>query len=243
VTEEPGHEAPNDRPSILRRWIPRRQTSFTGWLFVVITATYAFFSYHQWEAVRESNRLTLEAVNHAAAVAKSSDASTAESLRLIREGLRITRETDEVSRRAWLTVKTATLAKPLATGEAPIVLLEIINSGKGPAVDVILAGSVFSRAALPPNDIAREITRPDASRMAIGPDAMIIIPMTASEPISEQEQIDAIQYGPWRLYARGVIAYLDALRTPRKTTFCFRLKSDDFDGRVMGACERGNTVE
>jgi hypothetical protein len=243
VTEEPGHEAPNDRRSILKRWIPRRQTGVTGWLLVVITATYAFFSYHQWEAVRESNRLTLEAVNRAAAVAKSSDASTTASLKLTREGLRMTRETDEVSRRAWLTVKTATLAKPLARGEAPVVLLEIINSGKSPALDVILAGSVFSRAALPLQDVPREIIGPDSSRMAIGPDAMIIIPMTASEPISEQEQIDAIRYGPWRLYARGVIAYLDALRTPHKTTFCFRLKGDDFDRGVMGACERGNTVE
>lgn len=243
MTDEPGNQAPNDRPSILKRWIPRRQTSFTGWLLVVITATYAFFSYHQWEAVRESNRLTVEAINQAAAVAKSSEASTVESLRLTREGLRITRETDEVSRRAWLTVKTASLAKPLAKGEAPIVLLEVVNSGKSPAVDVILAGSVFSRAVPPSQDAPREIAGPDSSRTAVGPDAMITIPMTASEPISEQEQIDAIRHGPWRLYARGVIAYHDALRTPHKTTFCFRLKSDDFDRGVMGACERGNTVE
>jgi hypothetical protein len=174
--------------------------------------------------MRHTNSLNEQALKDARAVAKSNDAATAESLALTREGLRITREANEVSQRAWLTVKSSTLAKPLAIGEAPTVIVQIVNSGRSPALKVLVSGAVFSRAKLRPEDMAEGAPpgRRPFSRMVIGPDTSTTVPMDSDEPITRQVQIDAIHAGLWRLYTKGFISYRDIFGKARKSRFCFR---------------------
>jgi hypothetical protein len=154
-------------------------------------------------------------------------------------------ETSRRDQRAWVTVSVANLSKPLAIGERPIVVLRMINSGKTPALDTAVAGTVVSRKEVSQVEFAQDATGAMQSRMVVGPSTAVSVLLDSSEPVTRQEQIDAVARGPWTLYASGFITYRDVFRVEHRTRFCFKLDAEGIKqgGLVMAACDRGNSLE
>jgi hypothetical protein len=143
--------------------------------------------------------------------------------------------------RAWVTVTIATLAKPVAVNEKPLVKIDVLNSGKTPALNVKVLG-VVSIAANEAGSVnfGDTSTYPTA---VIGPTSSITV--TLDRPPLGQDEIQAIESGRNGLYAHGLVVYFDIFGRKRRTEFCFSIREKDMHNTptVLTACEQGNTAD
>ena len=132
-------------------------------------------------------------------------------------------ESSRLQQRAWLTVKSVTLARPLAVGDRPSAVLEIINSGQTPAREAVIGGNLFGRSGVTEKEIVESLTvgAPD-SRMVIAPGVQVLIPVEADEAVRSTGQIDAVLKKALRLYVHGRIIYKDVYDQTHETRYCFR---------------------
>lgn len=156
-------------------------------------------------------------------------------------------EASRLDQRAWVTVQGIVLQKPLqemmAIGSTPAVTVLVENSGRTPATDVAVAGSVIVRQVLSMKDLATTVTGEKISNAIIGPRTPPgAILLNSDQPVTTQRQIDAINNGITRLYAIGTIFYRDVFHRPHKTEFCFSAGIRD-SGLGMAACKEHNSIE
>jgi len=253
---------------VVWNWV-RKDTSSTDWLIVLLTAVIAGTSYLQWREIRAGSTDTHTLAQAADAQAKKmgnmSDA--AEKIRKAAEGM-VTQEQriadnaqkaldvsnkqskaalDEsialsrLDQRAWVTVKTATLTKAPTIGEPVLVTLEIINSGKTPALNATIGGSVISRSIISEKDFQDATIYKPVSVMVIGPSTVVTIFLDTSDAVRQQEQIDALGKKN-TIYASGFLQYDDIFGKQHRTKFRFKLLPEDYARHMttLAAAERGN---
>jgi hypothetical protein len=153
-------------------------------------------------------------------------------------------DTAKNDQRAWVTVQSCKLDKALAINEAPAVVVEVINSGRTPALDAQIYSVVFTRALSWSNDLPTDTTNVKVvSRMVISPGARPTSTLKCETAFTEQTQIDVIQEGYVNVFATGVIKYFDVFKREHRTNFCFQIGGKTLDGLFMQACEIGNTAD
>jgi hypothetical protein len=153
----------------------------------------------------------------------------------------------ELEQRAWVIVQDLRLPKTMSElaglGISPSVTLLVGNSGRTPAVNATVAGHTIVRETLSSDDLADKLEGQPTSLAIIGPGVQpVSIPLTSSEPFTRQTQIDAFNRGATRVYAIGIIFYVDVFGHQRKTKFCFSAGVGDFRNG-MAACKQHNSVE
>lgn len=168
------------------------------------------------------------------------EASTKQSRAALDASVEISRR----DQRAWLTVNGISLSKPLAVGERVLVVIRVVNTGKTPAADTMVAGTVLSRRTLAEALSGRTEGNPD-SRIIIGPNDAVTIPLDTSGPVTNQGQIDAISTGEWQLYAVGYIIYTDIFAAEHTTRFCFKADSEVAKAATAKwrGCAEGNSID
>lgn len=148
----------------------------------------------------------------------------------------------QTDQRAWVTVSSAKLLKPLAVSEEPLVEITIANSGKSPARNVKILGVVAPAAETPDKgsvDFGDARNYPSA---VLGPGAPPIPVTVTRPPLGETEEL-AIRSNANALYVWGEIRYADIFDRNQTTGFCFSIRQKDIKpegGSVMTACETGN---
>ena len=162
------------------------------------------------------------------------------------ESNRINRNVMAIDQRAWLTVRAVTLTHPLKLGEKPSAAIEIINSGKSPAIEARVAGTALSRRTLTEALAGPNVLGEPDSRAIVGPNVTLTVILDTSEAVATQGQIDAITSGQGTFYATGTIFYDDIFKTAHWTKFCFKMGSMETTGSEKtswAACARGNSVD
>ncbi|MGO9095299.1 MAG: hypothetical protein ACLQGV_08750 [Bryobacteraceae bacterium] len=194
-----------------------------------------------------SNFLTFRYVGltkRSAEAATSAADTAAKTLGQSKAALDATIEASRRDQRAWLTVRAVSMEAPLRIGEKPRATVEVANSGKTPAVDATIAGTVLSRRRLA-DALSGATTGHAPSRAVIGPDATLKVTLEASEAVTHKEQIDAVASGPWLLYATGRIVYRDIFHDEHVTEFCFQGGGKTITpvGAYWASCARGNSIK
>ena len=143
-----------------------------------------------------------------------------------------------LDQRAWVTVTIATLEKPVATSEKPLVKVNILNSDKTPALNVKVLGVVYLAADEPGSVSFGDTAKYPAA--VIGPTATMNV--TLDRPPLGEDEVQAVQTNRNGIYAHGEITYLDIFGAKHHTGFCFSIREKDFNEipMVMTACERLN---
>lgn len=153
--------------------------------------------------------------------------------------------------RPWLTVKSATLIQDFAVGKALRAVIRVTNTGRTPALDVVITGDIVSREAIELVAFeAEKLSGPASSVMVVAPGAVATVEITSGNTtIQSQAHIDGLLDGPYKLFARGFIAYKDISGNSHKTLYCFKAEGRDDLIRMaqlgvgMSACDRWNTAE
>lgn len=191
------------------------------------------------EALAEASRSAAEAAaasaNSSKRIAKANEESVDTTLAVMRQ-----------DQRAWISLKTLRLRDPLSVGSVPTVVIEVTNTGRTPAIDARVYGSVFSRSAPlppePPPDCLRAGECKQSSAV-LGPGAALFFPVDASAAIEKQSQIDAIETGTWRLYAVGGIVYSDIFGRLHRTEICMSADGAELRAGSFAACGEGNRTD
>ena len=161
---------------------------------------------------------------------------------LSRRSLEQIERNTHLDQRAWVTVRGAILTKQLATGEKVVVKLEIINSGKTPALETETAGVVSERPDTPRVDPTLPATV--SSRGVVGPGVVVTTEFESKVPITKDD-IDWIQMGLNYIYVNGLIIYNDVFGQKHRTEFCFKISQKELQTQpfLMTDCDVGNTAD
>jgi hypothetical protein len=150
------------------------------------------------------------------------------------------RDSLHTDQRAWVTVATAILLKEKAVDEKPEVEIKVFNSGKTPALEVKILGSVYLAADEPGSVNFGDVSKYPSA--VIGPAAPPTSIILERPPLGELEVL-ALSSNANNLYAHGEIRYVDIFGKHHTTGFCFCLRQKDVKAAgpvVMNACETGN---
>ena len=183
---------------------------------------YAFTAKGQLNEMIKQNQITQgmakATVDQAIAVKQSADAAT-EATRVARSAMETVGHTSAriaEESRAWVALKDSRLE--LGAGKRPSVSATVSNSGKTPALNVIMRGGcgygpVYSQEKLPaPGE--------PLDPMVIPPQLDIVTPCLTKNPI-DQPTIDTIVDGTTAFIFAGTINYTDRFGgKPHFTRFC-----------------------
>lgn len=159
------------------------------------------------------------------------------------------------SKRAWMTVKSATLIQDFAVGKPLRAVIRVTNTGQTPALEVIVTGDIVTRESIELVPFETEkLAHAPPSVMVIAPGAIGTVEITSKSKgqiglIPSQAHIDAFLDGPYMLFVRGFITYKDVDGKTHKTIYCFKAEGRDDLRRMtelgvgMSACDRWNTAE
>ena len=202
----------------------------------------------QTELLRNQTRLMAEQLEQADDAAKANDIQAEKSLQHnIKQSKAALDNSIAVSRndqRAWVGVKEVKFDQVMVIGRTPRIFIQLVNTGKTPAVDVAVASYVVSRTHLVKKDLESRQIGSRVSNIVMLPNASFTADATSDEAFSKQEQITAIQQGINRLFVVGTVYYGDVFRRSWKTDFCFRFEKMNADGLFIGAaCAEHNSVE
>jgi hypothetical protein len=242
------------------RWkrvaVHNRALVYTGSLVAVGTLFYTGAAIFQtWllnKSVKETAEQTERSIGQSRKIAGLMEESLAQakiflerSITQSQLALNATMETSRRDQRAWLTIDAVNLPKPLAVGENVVVLIQVRNSGKTPAREVGVLGTVISRSSFSEVNVTDNATQGLNSRLLVGPNTISVVPLDSDEPVRSQVQIDLIMSGPWRLYAKGIIVYRDIFNLDRHTSFCFFLDGKELKRgtNAWAGCAQGNWAD
>jgi hypothetical protein len=166
---------------------------------------------------------------------------------LTSQQLEHSKQASRLDERAWVTVQSipvpAKITDAVAIGVTPNFRMFIENSGRTPAVETLVAGSIIVRENLSQDDLSDRTIGAPGSRMIIGPNMTPpFIVLTCDQAFTTQPQIDAFTQGTTRMYAIGIIYYNDIFDRPHKTRFCFSVGAKDWI-YGMTACKEHNDVD
>src|ERR1051325_10357795 len=196
------------------------------WIAIVMTGLLGLIAlciYNgQLVAMRESNAL----------LKISTDAAT-KAAQAAQETVRQARDNMRLEQRAWVTAGEARLEKPLVPGKTATFSIQIVNSGKTPALDVHITGSAYiarePMPEVPPNAIKES--------SLIGPEGQIFAKPETKYAVIDEREIKSIRNAELHLFAKGRITYVDIFEVTHTTTFCFALEGKYLDDFVMRNCE------
>jgi hypothetical protein len=131
---------------------------------------------------------------------------------------------EHLDQRAWITVYTAKIVKPLVLDEIPAVTLHMTNSGKTPALKLHVTGFV---AIAGHADLSRRDSEPlgHPTEGVIGPNGGADSTIDMRFPITEQTQLDSVTTNESAyLYVIGTISYVDIFekKNSHRTHFCYK---------------------
>ena len=193
-----------------------------GVLALLAVVWYAFTAKGQLNEMINQNRLAQGlakvSAEQAVAVKQSSDVA-AEATRVAKTALQAVEQTSAKiaeENRAWVALKDSRLE--LRAGKRPTVSATVSNSGKTPALNVVMRGScgygpIFSQEKTPaPGE--------PLDPMVIPPQLDIVTPCLTKNPI-DQATIDTIVNGTTAFVFAGSINYTDRFGgKPHSTRFC-----------------------
>lgn len=147
--------------------------------------------------------------------------------------------------RPWVTADKADLLEPPAIGKSLRVKLDVINTGKAPALNVGASGGVMTREEITLQDVPSAIVEGgEKSRGVLAPEGHFDAFLECDEPLSNSLQIEMLDQGRLAIFAKGVIEYSDTDGHQHKTQFCFRITGKNLGttNHMMDACAVGNTA-
>jgi hypothetical protein len=169
---------------------------------------------------------------------KSSDAAT-KAANAAEASVKQAQASLHLDQRAWVSVESVTLKKPLAVGEEPKVTITFRNSGRTPAQHVVFINRVYVAS----NRIAIDETRTPAgvkSDATIGPSVPFAVDTKDHPRIENQFEIEQIKTGVNPLFVTGVIRYVDVFGKPHRTDFTWIFTGDTIEQRNAIAWGIGN---
>jgi hypothetical protein len=222
-----------DKIAALKTWVQHHKVEAIKLCLEVVTLAviivYAFFTYSQWRAMLESNRInriSSEASRSAAMTAKATLESSAQSFKQ--------------EQRAYLWASSFNMSNPSVCQDQKgihiCVDVHIVNSGRTPAIGILIhryatfgpdAANVVKAMRIPP------YTVPSGDMLGSTGDKW----GTAFTDVIDEATAKDILDGKTSIYVYGVVQYFDIFNEYHETGFCsFRLPNN---GPFM-ACKYGN---
>lgn len=153
-----------------------------------------------------------------AEAAKQSVTASVTSARAAERSARISQQAFSVGERPYVAVKSVTMGN-LAVGQAPIIGVEFINSGRTPALNTSLQIR-FTAAARRLPETKEEMRQPNSGIKLFMPSGEIITQRIRTEWAPTQEQIEGVKKGTVFLYVFGTAYYDDGAGEHHIMDFC-----------------------
>jgi hypothetical protein len=154
---------------------------------------------------------------------------------------RSTEHSIEVSNRAWVGIKEATLTKELQAGERPSAIVMYVNKGNTPALRVKVRANMGFTDRQPSEPMAN---LPGVMEESVGvflPESdKVGTPVMSTEAMPE-DFLRQVNEGKKRLYVWGVIEYEDVFGNAHTTRYC--LTQQPGAGRDLDVCPMNNTAD
>jgi hypothetical protein len=129
------------------------------------------------------------------------------------QGVKVIQQQMLLDQRAWLGIKDITLSHPLAIGHDIDFGVNAFNTGKTPALHVVLVQLSIGMNETRPDVI---VTRADQS--VVAPNSNEVFYGSSRNP--SNNLVEALAAGTAKVYLRGQINYRDIFNRPHKTLFC-----------------------
>jgi len=142
-----------------------------------------------------------------------------------------------IQTRAWITVKGVELSL-IKEGQPVKAQIVFRNSGKSPALDVVICNNINIYKIPPPDPMPYGGYDGPTSRGVIGPDSDVSNFISKKEKLSSQE-LRAILHRKAAIYVYGHVEYRDIFRCKRNTEYCFVNKPGTLN---FDACPNNNNA-
>jgi hypothetical protein len=172
---------------------------------------------------------------------KSTDAAT-KAAKAAEDSVTLARENAQLDQRAWVSVESVRLVKPLSVGEEPVVSIVVKNSGRTPAQRLACISNLYIAVdRVPENETG--IPAGQKSEATIGPTTTFEI-LTKEQPrIKSQMEIDEIKSGRNPLFVTGIISYVDVFQKSHRTDFCWVFYGASLDRLNAVSWSTGNSSD
>lgn len=168
-------------------------------------------------------------------------ASMEESAKQSKTALEYTIEKSRLDQRAWLTVKAAKVRHIIATGNVPMVAIELHNSGQSPALRTRMDQHVsFIMSKLPEGPMPSISRGGDESIGVVGPDSSVVSDFIMNDPLTEA-LMTHLKSGKWSIITYGKATYFDIFKVEHQTSFCFILQ--DIAKYELSPCAKWSSAD
>jgi hypothetical protein len=174
----------------------------------------AYVVFQQFKEMSAQTELLNRGARQARIDSANSAASTANQLRVLQDQLAQQQNAMILDQRAWLGIRDISLSHPLVAGHAVDFVINAFNSGRTPALHVVLEKLSVGTDETHPDVVT---TRVDQS--VVAPNGSILINGTVGSQ-ADAQLIDALISGDAKIYVRGRIVYQDIFKKPHKILFC-----------------------
>ena len=142
-----------------------------------------------------------------------------------------------IQSRAWITVKSTEIIK-IKEGQPVTAKIIFHNSGKSPALNVILHNRINIYIYPAPDPLSHGDSTNPVGHYVIGPDSDMNIIVTSEEAAASKD-LQAIHNNKAAIYIHGQVDYRDIFNSERRTEYCMVSRADYLS---LIACEKQNTA-
>ncbi len=231
------------------KWLPL----IVSIIAVIATGTSAVIAFKQYQINREGGKKGSEQTdrliansNQIAAAMQESVSQSKAALDQSKAALDASIEASRRDQRAWVVVKEVKLLKPLTVGAIPEFVIEIINTGRTPAMDVITeAGAYIATEPRPETDKSSFVTknRTGPSKIVLGSKISATVPGPKTGRGLPKEAMEEMRRGTLTFFIAGRIEYRDIFRRIHWTTFRYRVDPEDINTRTLTMSDEGNNTD
>jgi len=162
-----------------------------------------------------------------------------EALRVSRETYLLNQHTLQISERAWVLPKDASIRGPIELGGLPVAKVTFTNTGHSPALRVKIRHRIaISRSAGVPEMAMPIPPLKGAESIAVIAPEGIFASEIAVDTRLDDAQVSQLNSKEWVITTYGLVTYLDVFDKQHETSFCLMWRNTR--GGAMSPCDKWN---